>query len=178
MFLKRKNRSWKNEAGFTLIETAVTVAIAGVLTGITVAGYLSWKPGYVLRDAVSNVRGGLERAKMRAVETRKECKVEFTTDGYEIYDGEYVMNNKDDNWGYVDSNGEFTDSTSYSSVSLDDYPNISVTDEDGGTTIPDFIFSPHGFLNSNDSTSIDVVHSTAGKAGISVYIAGYIGIEW
>lgn len=171
MFLISTMRKGRHEEGFTLIETVVTMGIAGILTAIAVVGYLGWKPGYVLRDAVSTVRGGIERAKMRAVETRKECKIEFSSDGFEIYDGEYVMNSE--NWGSVDSDGEFTDSDSYSSVSLDDYSDVTLTD---GSC---FIFSPHGFLVSEDSDdSLDVTHPTEDDVKISVYVGGNVYVEW
>lgn len=174
MFLKSKIKKGRSEEGFTLIETIITMCIAGILTAIAVLGYLSWKPGYEFRDAVSTVRGGLERAKMRAVETRKECMVKFNTDGFEIYDGNYVMNSG--SWGSVDSDGEFTDSDPYSSVSLDDYPDISVQNEDGGTSSTQFIFSPHGFLDSEET--INVAHSSEGNAEISVYVGGHVDITW
>lgn len=174
MFLNSTTGKGRHEEGFTLIETVVTMGIAGILTAITVAGYLSWKPGYELRDAVSTVRGGLERAKMRAVETRKECKVEFTSDGFEISDGEFVMNSV--NWGSVDSDGEFTDSGSYSSVSLDDYSDITFTDG------AEFVFSPHGYLEDKKNTDVDaditVYVGTAEEAGLTVDVGGSVEVTW
>ncbi|MGB3221281.1 MAG: GspH/FimT family pseudopilin [Desulforhopalus sp.] len=164
--------------GFTLIELAVTVAIASILATIAIGGYLSWKPGYVFRGAVSQVRGDLERAKMRALETRKQCRVVFNTNGYQILDGNRVMNSND--WGNVDANGVHTPGTPFRVTNFDDYPQITLTNGGaaivaGTATEPIITFSPRGTAGAD---SVQVVHPNAGVAGIAVNITGRINITW
>lgn len=172
---RRKNPDVR---GFTLIELVVTVAIASILTSIAIGGYLSWKPGYVFRGAVSQVRGDLERAKMRAVETRKQCRVVFDTNGYQLEDGNRVMNSNA--WGNVDTNDVHTAGTPFRVKSFNDMPQITLTNGGavivaGTATEPVFSFSPRGTAGND---SLEVVHPNAGIATISVSLAGNINITW
>ena len=164
------------EGGFTLIELMITVAIVGIITSIAVAGYLSWKPGYVFRGAVSQVRGDLNRAKMRAVETRRQCRVTFTANGYTIEDGNRTMNSNQ--WGNIDANGTFTAGTVLQTYTLDDYPQVTITDSSVPIVAgaePTVIFSPRG-TSTNDSLRIE--HPNAAGADIAVNITGRINITW
>ncbi len=166
MFIRKRNGT--GEDGFTLIELMVTIAIVGIITAITVAGYLSWKPGYVFRGAVSQVRGDLNRAKMRAVETRRQCRVTFTVNGYTIEDGNRTMNSTQ--WGNIDANGVFTAGTARQTYTLNKYPQITLSNITGNP-----VFSPRGTASLE---SLRINHPNAGNADIDVNITGRINITW
>lgn len=172
--IKRMNMDWvvkrmQKQSGFTLVEVMVVVAIVGIVTGIAVAGYLSWKPGYVLRGAVSQVRGDLNRAKMRAVETRRQCRVTFTANSYTIEDGNRTMNSNQ--WGNVDANGIFTAGTVWRTYSLNDYPQVTLLNITGSPVV----FSPRGTASLQ---SLRVNHPNAGSVDIAVNITGRIKTTW
>jgi len=165
--------------GFTLIEVIITMAIASILTSIAIGGYLSWKPGYLFRGAVSQVRGDLQQAKMRAVQTRRQCRVVFSTNGYQLEDGNRVMNSNA--WGKIGANDVHTAGTPFRVMNFNDLPQITLT-ADGGAGIvagtatePVISFSPRGTAGND---SLDVVHPNAGIATIAVSITGNINIEW
>jgi len=160
----------RNQFGFTLIELMVTVAIVGIVSSLAVAGYLSWKPGYVFRGAVSQIRGDLNRAKMRAVETRRQCKVEFSQNGYQIFDGNQVMASSV--W------------TIYKTRDFTDYPQVIIKDllvgppravSDIGASKPRVIFSPRGTANNG---AVYVEHPNMSGVDISVNTTGRINITW
>ncbi len=181
-----KNRKNKicNCAGFTLIEVMVTLAIVAVLSAITINGYLGWKPGYELRGAVSQVRGDLSRAKMRAVETRRQCRVVFTTNGYQIEDGDRVMNSTNAGWGNLDTSvtpNVHNPGTPFRTMTFFDFPQITLLDGTGAVIVantnePTITFSPRGTASTLDS--VQVVHPTEGAATIAVNITGRVGITW
>ena len=55
------------QRGFTLIELAVTVAIVGILAGITAVGVTGLRPKAQLRDAISQISAILQTARDRAM---------------------------------------------------------------------------------------------------------------
>jgi len=158
----------RKQSGFTLIEVMVVVAIVGIVTGIAVAGYLNWKPGYVFRGAVSQVRGDLNRAKMRAVETRRQCRVSFTANGYILQDGNRTMNSS--HWGRINTNGVFVNGTPWRTITFDDYPQVSLSSITGNP-----VFSPRGTASLE---SLRINHPNAGGAKVAVNITGRINITW
>ncbi|HEB70661.1 MAG TPA: pilin [Desulfobulbus sp.] len=84
----------RNQHGFTLVEVMVVVAIIGLITGIAVPAYMSWKPGYVYRAAVSRIRGDINKAKMKAVETRNQWRIMFCGNSYQLIEGDRPRNSR------------------------------------------------------------------------------------
>lgn len=181
--LTENKRIFKND-GFTLVELAIVVAIAGIVSLMAVGGYMAWKPGNIFRGAVSQVRADISRAKMRAVETRRQCRVIFTTNGYQIEDGDRVMNSTAGGWGNLDTSvtpNVHTPGTPFRTLTFVDFPQITLLDNAGavivaGANEPTITFSPRGTATNLDS--VQVVHPTEGIATIAVNITGRVNITW
>jgi len=67
--------------GFTLIEAAVALAIAGLLLGLTAGSLLSLAPKYRLESAVWEARAALNRARAQALRDGVSCRVRFLDAG-------------------------------------------------------------------------------------------------
>jgi hypothetical protein len=121
------------------------------------------------------MRGDLHRAKMRALETRRQCRVTFSANGYIIDDGDQGRNSI--NWGNIDANGAFTPAVSWRSKDLNQYPQITLTN--GGAAIvvgsePFVTFSPRGTAMAG---SIQVEHPTRGNLQVVVNNVGRIDVR-
>jgi prepilin-type N-terminal cleavage/methylation domain-containing protein len=57
----------KSEAGFTLIEVMVAVAIIGILAAFAIPNYLAWNSKAKLRDATALVAGDINLARVSAI---------------------------------------------------------------------------------------------------------------
>ena len=162
--------------GFTLIEVAVVVAIMAIMAAIAIPNYLAWKPGGVTRGAVAQVRSGLNQAKMRALETRRQCRVVFSTNGFQVFDGNRTMNSNE--WGALGAGGAFTKDVPRTTHDLSEFPQVTLTD--GGAAIvvasaPTITFSPRGTA-VNDSVRVN--HPSHPGADIAVNIIGRVNVQW
>src|SRR3989442_10635553 len=57
----------KAQAGFTLTEVTIIVAIIGLLVLVAVPNYLDWNRKYKLKDAVATLHGNIGLARMNAI---------------------------------------------------------------------------------------------------------------
>ena len=77
----------RSQAGFTLIEMMVALAIGGILTAIAVPNFAEMREGYRLRAATYDVFAALQRARSEAVKKNNNYRfslVDLTT--YRIHD--------------------------------------------------------------------------------------------
>lgn len=165
-----------SQLGFTLIELMIVVAIVGIISAIAIPSYLSWKPGYIARGAVSKVSGDLKRAKMRALETRRQCRVVFTTNGYQILDGNQARSSSQ--WGNISATGVFTNGTPFRTINFNDFPDVTLTEDDcsviAAATAPTMTYSPRG---TSENDSVQVRHLGIPRAVIRVSILGRVNVE-
>ncbi len=74
----------RRQSGFTLMELMIIIAIIGVLIGIAVPNFLGWLPKYRLRSAADELFTNLNLAKMAAVRSGDNCRVDFGANSYTI----------------------------------------------------------------------------------------------
>jgi type IV fimbrial biogenesis protein FimT len=75
----------RNNAGFTILELMVVIAIIAILSAIAVPNMIGWRERAKLRGAIANLRGDLQWAKTRAIREHAPVSVLFYTNRYEIF---------------------------------------------------------------------------------------------
>jgi len=69
----------RKDAGFTLLELAVTIAIIAIASAIAIPNMIGWIPKYRLQNAASDLRGELQATRMRAIRENREFAIFFST---------------------------------------------------------------------------------------------------
>ena len=167
-----------SEHGFTLMEVMVVVAIVGIMSMIAIPSYLSWKPGYEFRGAVSRIASDLNKAKMRALEIRRECRVVFCGNQYQVVDGDKTMGS---DWTLITGNSTCLTNAEQATLSTAGrrVRNVTLTDYNNVTVSVNFpvIFSPRGLAKSN--ATVTVTHASSGDtARITIIQTGRVRIGW
>ncbi len=75
----------RKDAGFTITEFMITMAILSIISAIAVPNYSAWRSNSKLVGASQNLRGDMEMAKLRAIRENAAVAVLFTATGYTIF---------------------------------------------------------------------------------------------
>ena len=75
----------KKSRGFSLIELLVVLAVIAVVAVIVTPNFISWRNNVKMRDAVDNLMGDLEMAKLSAVKENNFVAVLFNPTGYRVF---------------------------------------------------------------------------------------------
>jgi prepilin-type N-terminal cleavage/methylation domain-containing protein len=77
-------------SGFTVIELITVIVIFAILATLSISNFLSSRPRYELREAVSDILSMLQNARLRAVKENRRVVVLFDPDGNGRLEGEYI----------------------------------------------------------------------------------------
>jgi type IV fimbrial biogenesis protein FimT len=74
----------KKEAGFSIFELLIVLAVVAVVSAIVTPNIISWRNNAKFRGAVENLRGDLQMAKVKAVKENEIVTVFFNPTGYKV----------------------------------------------------------------------------------------------
>ncbi len=84
----------RKDAGFSLIEVMVTIAIIGILSGVVTYNYLSGMPERRVQKSARELYGGIQTARSEAVKRGENVSIVFGASDYTINDadGNLIVN--------------------------------------------------------------------------------------
>jgi len=94
------------DKGFTIMELMVAIATLAILSSIAIPPYINWRSTAKLKDAVSLLRGDMERAKSHAIKRNASVAILIRADGYSIFVDDGSGGGTAGNWNY-ESGEEF-----------------------------------------------------------------------
>ena len=75
----------RNVNGFTLIEALTVILLMACISALAVPNLINWLNKAKLNGAVNNLKGGLELAKLKAIQENGPVAVNFTANSYVVF---------------------------------------------------------------------------------------------
>jgi type IV fimbrial biogenesis protein FimT len=83
-------RIMNKQAGFTMIELAVTIAIVGILSAIAIPNGIAWISNSRVKSSARDIVSMIQRARTEAARDGAFVVVSFDPDGNGTFEGNYV----------------------------------------------------------------------------------------
>ncbi|MCF8111449.1 MAG: GspH/FimT family protein [Desulfobacteraceae bacterium] len=109
----------RNLSGFTILELMVALAIIAILAAVAIASTSALIPRAQVKSATQKMRTDLQKAKMEAIKSNRECLVTFTAGESGSFRACFDEN-ADDNCDNNDTIIASLDFTDYKHAELDD----------------------------------------------------------
>jgi prepilin-type N-terminal cleavage/methylation domain-containing protein len=136
----------KYEAGFTLLEIVIVVAIISVGATLAIPSYSDWNSRYQLRDAITTIQSNLMLARMAAMNRNRVVNVNFN-----VVAGQVTVNVQD-----ASGSGVLPAATMMGHVTT-----IDVANSAGNFVTPGAIsFNPRGLRQGGQAAQPQVVRVT------------------
>jgi type IV fimbrial biogenesis protein FimT len=71
--------------GFSLTELMMVICVLAIISAIATPSLLSWRSGAKLRGAVSNLKGDMELARLKAIQVNDTVVIHFTNNSYKVF---------------------------------------------------------------------------------------------
>jgi prepilin-type N-terminal cleavage/methylation domain-containing protein len=167
-FKCREVKLMQKQAGFSLMELMVVLAISAILLSIAIPNFIGRLPAKRLESAASDVNAALQRARLSAIKenTCVAIKFETSSDSYRIWVG-----NREDNPNNACDETQDADEPTIKIGKMPAGVNISVTPQ---TTI---IFDSRGFPIPNATTTVSLQSSSPPAWTVTLNITGSTRIK-
>jgi prepilin-type N-terminal cleavage/methylation domain-containing protein len=165
----------KQNAGFTLVELMVAVAIVAIMLGMAVPAVNAYLTRHGLQYASDELWGDIQLARMRAARNNQRCRISFDSPG----PGQYQIDDVDNN-NVVIRTFKISDLTKFrGGITFTNSPNAA-----DGAPLESFEFTAQGIIdqvqpagsnavyltNQDNDPFFRVVVSLAGGTGIGRWI--------
>ena len=166
----------QKEAGFSLLELMVTIAILAILASVSLPGFIQWRASAQLSYAAQDIYSNFQKAKVEAARRNAYCTVIINANSFTFF---------------IDSNQNFTldaGEAVISSIDLPDYAGVSLDASQGGgdgltfaSPANGIAFAPNGFPMNNTDTitsgSVFLINNDNEQARIEISPAGNVRIN-
>ena len=82
--------SVRDRRGFSMVELLVVAAVIGILALIVIPWWITYVPAATLNGAARQVQSGLNQARLLAISTRQNIRVQVVPGGYQFQQGNSV----------------------------------------------------------------------------------------
>jgi len=82
---ERRSRLARRLEGFSLLELMMVICVLALISTIATPGLLNWRSSAKLRGAVSNLKGDMELARLKAIQVNDTVVIHFTNNSYKVF---------------------------------------------------------------------------------------------